>query len=126
MEPHDTICNLRSEASKLLQEASDLEGNLRIQENKKLVGRCYKYKNCYSCPEKEEDYWNLYTKITGLTNSGSLKGVKFEVTSEGVASIRTFIHMHLSDKYIECHVDEFNSEADKLILMAKEKLHGGF
>lgn len=28
---------------------------------KKLVGKCYRYRNSYSCPQTEADYWWLYS-----------------------------------------------------------------
>ena len=37
-----------------------------IPEMKKKIGICYKYHNCYSCPEKPSDYWWIYIKIIGL------------------------------------------------------------
>lgn len=47
-------------------------GKLRDQEAKKeaaaVVGKCFKYRNCYSCPSKASDYWWMYIKVTGATH----------------------------------------------------------
>lgn len=31
-----------------------------------LVGRCFRYRNCYSCPDKPSDYWWLWLRIVGV------------------------------------------------------------
>lgn len=30
---------------------------------KEWVGRCFKFKNCYSCPKSSKDYWFIYARI---------------------------------------------------------------
>lgn len=32
------------------------------------IGFCFKYRNCYSCPQTEADYWWMYSKIVGVRN----------------------------------------------------------
>lgn len=32
----------------------------------KRIGSCYKYRNCYSCPKIDDDYWWVYYKIVGI------------------------------------------------------------
>ena len=39
------------------------------EENKKLIGTCWRYRNNYSCPEKPSDYWWMYTIVTGVDGS---------------------------------------------------------
>jgi len=34
-----------------------------------LVGKCFKYRNCYSCPVGPKDYWVDYTKVVGVDGS---------------------------------------------------------
>lgn len=31
-----------------------------------LLGRCFKYRNCYSLPKKPSDYWWLYVKVVSV------------------------------------------------------------
>ncbi len=36
------------------------------KKNQKLVGKCFKSRNSYSCPEADEDYWWIYGKIISI------------------------------------------------------------
>jgi hypothetical protein len=53
----------------------------------KLVGNCYVYRNCYSCPESEADRWNLYLRVVGATEGGGVSVVEFEVDKYGEVRI---------------------------------------
>lgn len=35
-------------------------------EFEKLIGKCFKYRNSYSCPKNSSDYWWRYTKIVEI------------------------------------------------------------
>lgn len=35
-------------------------------EFQKLIGKCFKQQDSYSCPSKESDYWNTYRKIVSI------------------------------------------------------------
>ncbi len=48
-----------------------------------LVGKCFTYRNCYSCPRTEADYWTLYLRIDGCDKDGVLRGVSFQADSNG-------------------------------------------
>jgi hypothetical protein len=78
-----------------------LEG-IRIQrrreENKGLVGKCYRYKNCYSCPESEADYWWLYVKVLEIAPDGYVKAVLFQIDKEGMANVKHKLESNM-DRY---------------------------
>lgn len=59
-------------------ELSDIKLKEKLELNKQLVGKCFKYHNCYSCPKSEEDYWWVYRFITHIDENGSLWGIEFE------------------------------------------------
>lgn len=39
---------------------------VELPKMRKQVGKCYKYRNCYSCPQYDADYWWLYIKVIGV------------------------------------------------------------
>lgn len=45
--------------------------------NAKDVGKYFRYRNCYSCPSKSEDYWWLYMKVLSVSG-GCLEVFKFQ------------------------------------------------
>ena len=50
----------------LLRKKKEIEKQNRIQTNKKLIGKCFKTKNCYSSGEE----WDLFIKIIGVSKEG--------------------------------------------------------
>lgn len=55
----------------------------------KLVGRFFKYRNCYSCPKTESDFWWLYRLITSVNPNGTLEYIEFDTDSSGKLSLST-------------------------------------
>lgn len=53
-----------------------------------LVGKCYRYRNSFSCPEGDADYWWLYMKLTGLDDMGTLIAHTFQTDKTGKIEIR--------------------------------------
>lgn len=67
-------------------------------EFKKLEGKCFKIKNCYSNPRNESDYWFLYIKIQKIERedlyllrgediSSNFHGISFQKDKYGIVSI---------------------------------------
>lgn len=52
-----------------------------------LVGKCYAYRNSYSCPKSSSDYWTLYLRVVGVTEHGNVRIVQFQVDKDGRISI---------------------------------------
>ena len=50
------------------------------------VGKCSKYRNCYSCPSKASDYWWMYVRIVAVED-GSYVVQRFQRDSYGKASM---------------------------------------
>ena len=57
----------KAELQEELRQIEEKEFNELIEKHypdfKALEGKCFKVRNCYSCPENESDYWFLYIKI---------------------------------------------------------------
>jgi len=102
----------------------------------KLVGNCYVYRNCYSCPETEADYWNLYSRIVGAED-GLVVTVDFQVDKYGRVVLernRRSHHSYEGDGYkpiplsefvrawlalLDGPIESFGADAQKKIVTAK-------
>lgn len=132
--------NDMSKKEELMKALADIEEqerqamiNAEYPKFKELIGTCYKYRNSYSCPEKESDYWYTYFKITSLTPNdlyiGGLKNdnvlarcetLKFQVCKDGIISIDPHYSKFVHSLGERISIDEFNREFDKVIDMAKK------
>lgn len=85
---------------------------LEDAENKKrtasVVGKYFKYpRNCYSCPEKESDYWPVYFWAQKPSGSG-IHGLSFETDKYGDIRIRfSEYHINTLRGYVEIKPREF-------------------
>lgn len=66
-----------------LNKIKDTEDDAR---NATYLGRCFKTRNNYSCPQKPSDYWWLYVKVTSVKNG--IKGLMFQVDYNGRIEIQ--------------------------------------
>lgn len=65
---------MKTQKEELQEKLNQIEDNerLALQEKnypeicEKYLGKCFKVRNNYSCPEKASDYWFLYTKVTEI------------------------------------------------------------
>ena len=55
--------------------------------NRALVGRTFRYRNCYSCPEKPSDYWWVWRVVEGTDGFG-LRVRDFAVDKYGEFTMR--------------------------------------
>lgn len=93
-----------------------------------LIGKCFKYRNSHSLPEKPSDYWYSYYKIISITPDdiymGGMENDKvlsrcvvqsFQVDDNGVITIdpRYRTYVHILGKEID--IDEFNEKFNKVI-----------
>ena len=100
--------NSLSEKRRRLQE--ELKETIQLEEKEiikkhfpefqKMIGKCFKIRNNYSCPEKLSDYWFLYVRITDIkeedlyvSNSGeclsNYSGFSFQTDKYGRVNIDT-------------------------------------
>jgi hypothetical protein len=78
-ELQNTIDTARAELFRIEQ----VEG---IAKAKEFVGRCFKYRNCYSMPQDESDYWWKYRYVHRQVG-GDLYSLTFEKCSNNTISI---------------------------------------
>lgn len=57
---------------------------------KKLIGNCYKYRNSYSLPKEESDYWWMYIIVVGVdSESATLQVFTIQQDCHGEINVRT-------------------------------------
>lgn len=55
---------------------------------KKRHNTYWKFKNSYSCPETESDYWYMYRRITNPTPDGRMDAMEFQICRRGILSVQ--------------------------------------
>jgi hypothetical protein len=78
--------DLRQQRYALTERINEIEQAERQRDLSALVGRSFRYRNCYSCPESEAERWWMYTRITGV-HEGTLQGLRFQTDKNGKAEI---------------------------------------
>lgn len=104
----DRLEDLKRRQTALAEQIGAIQYERDNAENQKLVGRFYKYRNCYSCPETDADYWWLYVKVISA-DGHSLRIFQFQRDNDGRSNTEhanRFSNMH---GYIE--IDEAEYQA---------------
>lgn len=60
----------------------EIEMEERAIQANALLGKCFRYKNSYSCPQKESDYWYEYFRADRVVD-GNIQGLQFSQDSVG-------------------------------------------
>lgn len=89
----EKLQGLRLQMNLLREQIAKLEAYERAVESRKLVGKCFVYQNCYSCPNGPEDYWPLYQRVVRVTHDGNLQVFSFQAAKDGEISIQTRTRM---------------------------------
>jgi len=82
----------RAEFERLRRELWALERRERVEkqlpEMKKLEGTYWKFRNSYSSPKEEGDYWWLYRHVLKVTDDGYMEVVDFQIDKEGRLEVK--------------------------------------
>lgn len=108
--------NLEIQRRKLSEKISRMRNKSDADAASKLVGKCFKYRNNYSLPEKASDYWWLYRRVVSQKD-GYLMIESFQVDKYKKINIepkQEFHYRHL-DSYIEISKAEYAREWKKLL-----------
>jgi len=92
-----------------------IETKEKIDKNKNLIGKCFKYKNFYSYPNDDE-YWWLYAKILSLDEYGSMSGIAFQTDINSKIEIEKRTFFSDFSGYTEIPNKEFYNAWDKLVI----------
>ena len=102
------IEELEAQRNSLNAEIVKLQRPAELHRAEKLVGRCFKYQNNYSCPETEADYWWMYLKVVAA-DGGNLKTLRFEADKDGRITIEPdgLYMVNTIERYEEISATEF-------------------
>jgi hypothetical protein len=82
------IEELRKQSAALRDKIDAHERKEQREAAKALLGKCFKYKNCYSCPQTAKDYWWMYARVVKVGDYGHLQMATFQVDSNGDVSAK--------------------------------------
>lgn len=72
-----------------------------------MLGKCFKYRNSYSCPQTEADYWYMYARIVDVGDS-RLKLFRFQLDSTGKFEVERYAEVPcLTESYVPIGAREF-------------------
>lgn len=97
---------MREEAERLRNELYKLDQQRAEERNRKLVGKCFKYRNSYSAPSAG---WWLYAKVNRVEGS-FCEAMQFEKTELGEFQIYPAKLFTSADNWQEIPFGEFVSE----------------
>lgn len=87
----------------------------RIDELKDFVDGMFKFRNSYSCPSAESDYWWMYLYVKEVQD-GRLLTFEFQTDKNGKITMEdNCVHYNMSGNYIACDEKEFNTELNKVM-----------
>ena len=84
---------LRETANKALAEIWEIEYAERREKNRALIGKCFAFRNCFSCPEGPDDYWILWQKVVALDDHGDPIVFRFQTDKNDRIEIDRRSHM---------------------------------
>lgn len=105
------IDDLKRDVADRQRRIRELESEAERVTAEGLVGKCFKSRNSYSCPEPDEFWW-LYARVVSTDRFGSLEVIHFEVDHRGDCFIRRVARpaaMFSSGPYSEIGEGEFRT-----------------
>lgn len=85
---------LKAEHDRTRREIQRIEEAEAREKSRALVGKCFRYRNCYSMPQKPSDYWWLYLRVVSTTADGNCRAFSFQEDRDGQISIETRARAH--------------------------------
>jgi hypothetical protein len=93
-----------AEARAVIAEA---DSQRELAANRSHVGKFYRYRNSYSCPQSEADYWWLYIAVAGINEYGNMSGWSFQTDKDGKIHIDPERHLSVVSLQQEISQGEF-------------------
>lgn len=118
------VVALQQRIRKLQDELQKVDDRRVAKKNKKVLGKFFRVRNSYSCPQSEADYWYEYVMPIRQASS-MLYGLKFSTDSHGEITICPDTHIsHIFTKAEgEISKEQFNlAWCDCLVAIGKAGL----
>ena len=116
---HMTDDELNAASAALRDEVHRREDVKRNAEGKALVGKFFKYRNCYSLPAKPSDYWWLYVRVESMSKGGTLAALTFQRDSDGKIEFARHDHWQRLDGHMSIPRREFNAAFKRMLTAAR-------
>jgi len=118
----------QAELGKLMMEVREMELTERIKAEypkyKDLPGKYLKYRNCYSSPKEDSDYWWIYAFVESVsTRNGTVMMKTIEVDKNGELRVKPTHEMHWQylDRWIPAEKEEFDGAVDQALKIVSGK-----
>lgn len=79
--------SLRKQAAVIRDKITRIEDKRRFEESVALQGKCFRYRNSYSCPKDDSERWWLYQRVLRVTKDGWLVVFRFQTDQYGKTEI---------------------------------------
>ena len=112
---------LREFAVTIREEISELEEAEKKPIRLALIGKCFKYRNCYSCPEKPSDYWYLYLKVLRIKGANAIVE-EFQCDKYGEIQIKPAKEIYYPENTLKMYELIPDSEYKKARVQMAKKL----
>jgi hypothetical protein len=113
------------ELTKIACEAQEKLAAIKAEEfrraNAPKVGKTFKTRNNFSCPEKPSDYWWLYSKVTRMDNDGMLYATYFQTDKYGNISVCFDHYAYHMQGHQQIPAAEFNRAWKKMVAKVGRK-----
>lgn len=112
---------LEAQAKKLRKQLRIIVNTLDARKTKrelpklkaKYEGKYFKYRNSYSCPQSESDYWFIYFKVLKVGNERSITALRFEIDNSSKIEIE-IKEVYTSSLQTEITEKEFLAARDRV------------
>lgn len=107
----------KAHAEKLRQEIRVLEEKERIEKEwpewKERGGTFWKFRNSYSCPKDDSDFWWKYLHISNVTQDGLMDTLEFQIDKDGRLTVQEQkrIRWNLYHGYVPATAEEWHEAA---------------
>jgi hypothetical protein len=105
---------LRALSNAAQNELSRRQAEAFQQANASKVGKYFKTRNSYSCPEKPSDYWWTYEYCTSMDKDGMLKTFQFDTDKYGDVRVKFNHHAYHLQYAQPCTKAEFDRAFKKM------------
>jgi hypothetical protein len=100
---------LQRQSREVQERIWEIENAEAEKETAEYVGRFFKARNSYSCPEKPSDYWWLYFKVTGFEGR-FVTGFEFQRDKGGRSWSDPNVHRVIYSDHIEISQSDWNRQ----------------
>lgn len=115
----ENLETLQKQAREIGEKISDIESTATRKANQAKVGKFFRTRNSYSCPEKPSDYWWLYAEVTRMDEYGMLYVTEFQTDKNGDINIRFDQCHHHMQHWVSSSRAEFHMAWARMLAVVK-------